>query len=849
MTVPSSVFDKLNIPLNIISDEGRTQDSQGGAGVAIQHGAHILYAIRDNNNYVSLLLNNITDYQRTGRFESLNTWVKISLADRLPESMRKACKADHALSIAAIDEYVYLFWRSPDAQHRVLRTRPDMITQLEVATVSLPDVDGAIISNLAAFPMPATHPSLAGKLGVVALTNPVGTTNTVMIARVLDPATFAPREAWQAQDLSGGTIVFLGGDDTAAKYDQLTASWLDQGLIRPAKDQAPRPYVTLAIHTHNTAGKSPSILSYGMDLVATFDAEYRYKTGADIDLTPIPGLESAGSLGATFFTTPDGQLWTRYTQNHQTRAAKLELDTVNARTPGLHQPRWKPTDDYEGTTVKAKAYNTPFSLFLPLAPTKGRSPCKVMPPVDSAGNTASPRFYENCTLQTFVECVLASDERHAPQMSTFVWGQTFRIPDYIVTNLVPDQQRTVQLTMIADTFPVPVPATDIWGPDSPSGMVNWALATYEYLVGNDTAVELDYAVSSSFGHTSNTNLTVLGVGVQTELSIDSVFSTLASEVQQTCRASSLSVTTKGTPPAPGADGIHLSIAAEGAYFGMTPPGRIGVDAYLVLPRNASKHSDVAMVGVHPDISDTASLTRNGDYHAYCYTPGNLLTYDPGTINERMRSLYERLSSTNKQRFVIDGEDYGRLYTSGRYLDDVVAKFGSHNFGPSGGLPYLEFSFSETAIRRSEFQSTSGFTDGGTTYVNASWYVGAGWDQTLSSGLGVAAGVFGEISLNLFGATGFSMVGTQFSSTLETRNSQSSTWGLRLGEFLNPLGMGESYTVRMYLLKPSRLWSLEMALFGGAGNYIDVDGSAPVRILFTVPYVSDSLKARMSALPR
>ncbi|MGN6109310.1 MAG: hypothetical protein ACTHU0_29655 [Kofleriaceae bacterium] len=849
MTVPSNAFDKLDIQLNIATDDPRNLDSQGGAGVAIQHGAHILYAMPDGGSYVTLLLNNLSEYQRTGRFEALNNWIKVSVKDQVPASMRDACKAECALSIAALGDYVYVFWRSAGNQHRVLRTRPDQITHIEIATISVAKTsengNATISSNLAAFPLPTARPSLAGKIGVVALVN-LPDSRTDLIARVLDPATFSARSTWHATAPSD-TAIALG---SLTNYKHLTAGWIDQGRATLAPNEVPTPAVSLVINAHNIVGESPSILSYGMDLLATFDPTFRSETGAIARASNIPGLESAGSLGATLYNTPDGQLWTKFTKDCKTRSAKLALDTTPASDPahgkpGLHNPRWQPTDDYQGHQIQAKAYNTPFTVFLPLTPTVGSSPCKVLPPRDKNGTTGPSRTYNNCTIQTFIECVLASDENHMPRMSTFMWGQTFRIPDYISTTLVPEKQGIVQLTMVADTFPVPVPSTDLWGSDSPSGMVNWAITSYEYLVGNETAVELDYELSTSFGNKSSGNLNIFGIGVQNEASLAAGFSTLASEVQQTCRASSLTVTTKGTPPAlaAGPDDQRLNIAFEGAYFGMTPPTRVGVDAYLVLPRGATEPGDVVEVGVHPDLTDTASVTRNGDYPTYCYTPGNLLTYDPGAINNRMRSLFEGLSASVKQRFVIDGKDLGRLYTRGHYIDDIVKNFGSNSFGPSGGQPYLEFSFSETAIRRTEFQSTSSFTEGGTTFVDASWYTGLGWNQTLSHTF-VIPGIV-EFSADVFSSSGFIMYGTQFSSRVGSRDTASSTWGLRLGEYLNPLAPGESYTVRMYLLKPSPLWALEMALFGGASPEIDVANSAPVRILFTVPHISDALRQRLT----
>ena len=60
--------------------------------------------------------------------------------------------------------------------------------------------------------------------------------------------------------------------------------------------------------------------------------------------------------------------------------------------------------------------------------------------------------------------------------------------------------------------------------------------------------------------------------------------------------------------------------------------------------------------------------------------------------------------------------------------------------------------------------------------------------------------------------------------------------------------GEAYTARMYFLNPSPLWALELKHFGYRGatlpRGVDYKNSGPTRILFTVPYMSQTLADRM-----
>lgn len=846
MPLHPELFDTLNTRLNIITEDPSVPVRQGGAGVAVQHGAHIIYALLDSDNYVTLLMNNLTDYQRTGRFETLNTWTRLSIKDQLPKSARAAFKAEYALSITSLGDYVYVFWRAADGEHRALRARPEFLSDYEVATIEVTDFNGPPLGNMPAFRLPGTLPSLNGKLGIVAMGR-AETGDMVLGARVLDPADFTPRSTWKAKDLSKGTLVKLGNDASLPKYSHLSAGWMDQGLLLLEGTDTPRPATSLVVHLHNVENRSPSVVSLGMDLTALFDGTYRTQAGASVGPTRIQGLEDAGKLGATFYTTPDGQLWAQYTKSDKTRTAKLRLDTKGTGKPGLHDPRWETVDPIPGQSVKADAYNTPCTVVLPLMPTRGPSPCEIPPPRDDQGNTGPSRIYDDTDMQAFVVCVLSANQNHEPLLSTYLWGQTCRIGNYIVGELLPENQSKVHLTMVADTFPVPVPASEVWGEDSPSGMVNWALATYDYLVGEEKGAELEYQVSNAFGIKMEANILFSGVGVQGESSLVTGFESLAAQSQQTFRASSLSVSTKGVPPEAvfRPDGQHLNISQEGAYFGMTPPTRIGADAYITLPRGTDRPGEVATMGVHPDLRDSSVIGRNGSFSSFCYRPGDLRSYDVAAINAQMRMLFNSLRPDDQQRLIIDGEDFRPYYRDGNYVNRLVERFGNPAFGPNGGKPYLEFTFSETTIGRSEFQSTSSFTDGASTLVDGSWYVGEGWDQTIGMSFGPKEVQF---STNLFGSTGFRMYGTSFSTRLTTTERGAATWGLRLGEYLNPLAQGEAYTVRMYLLKPSRLWAEELAVFGGVGPEIDTATSAPVRILFTVPFLSETLRARLDQLP-
>ncbi|RAK65945.1 hypothetical protein [Hymenobacter edaphi] len=218
-----------------------------------------------------------------------------------------------------------------------------------------------------------------------------------------------------------------------------------------------------------------------------------------------------------------------------------------------------------------------------------------------------------------------------------------------------------------------------------------------------------------------------------------------------------------------------------------------------------------------------------------------LFYSPGTVHSD---------------FTFNGVNYSQVYGTANgsstasyqenYVHEVVSRFGSNCFGPDGNLPYLEFAFSETGIQRSSFQATSAFTVGGSAFISSRDYVGVAWglETKVQAGLGVL-----NLEVPMGSDEGFAMVGTDWSTELAASGTGSSEWGINLGEYLNPLGPGEAYAVRLYLLKPSPLWARELKNFGRlpAGAAVDTTNSAPIRILFTVPYISAPLKARLEAL--
>ncbi|GAB3839179.1 hypothetical protein [Hymenobacter jeollabukensis] len=830
---------------------------QGGAGVATCYSGHVLYAVPDSNHDLQLLSSDTAAYRESHSFADLNHWKVTDLAKLLPKALQANLKVGSPLTIASLGGYNYVFWASGTGggqTYHALRARPDLaappeLTTIDLSNVALPSADYtlACTSNLGVVNLPDYRPDLAGKLGIVFLGTRHNSTGMSYSGRlyclVLDPAAFVPNGRWVPQDFTQSkqtTVNYVApgdadGSQLATGYTNISAGSYTQGTFpAPAGGTNPSPvqYVQLVVVCRNPS--TADVLSLAVDLGVAFDMNYRAKAGVggspSAMLVTGPTTVNPNS-GVTLSPAPDGNLLaTYYNASGYVAVDAFNPSTTSDAPAGLHSPAW--TSHYTSVTYKDASHNTPCSVFVPLAATTGPSPCPV-----PAADSDQTQTYPDCLIQNFVQLTFFSNEQHVPSFYTLYWGCIFAVRGYRTGTLKPGADRT-QLTLLADTFPYPVPSPDVWGADSPSGMVNWALSSYEYLVGNDQAVDLTYNMRSSVGIKASETTLALGVGNQTDFEASVGFSQVLGHSAHVRQATSFTVAGKALPAAD-PDAQQLLISGDGAYFGMKPPATLYVDTALVLRRDATTPTGTRGAVVRPRLDDSIAAAA-GDFRSYCYQPGNLLSYEPEAIGATMKSLYDNYA--HQDQFVIDGQDYGALYSGGNYLAKVVEEFGSNVFGPNNNLPYLEYSFSETGVQRSEYQSTTAFTLGGSAFIDGSFYTGLAWDQEEEVGLDFIV----EVEAEAAAEKGFLLLGAKLSSELGASATTGHDWGLKLTEFLNPLAPGEAYTVRLYLLKPSLLWSRELAAFGQlpAGSTVDSATSLPVRILFSVHNISAPLAARL-----
>ena len=833
--------------------------TQGGAGIATCHKGFVQYAMPDSNKQLVILTASLDGYKATHQLSDLNNWTVTKVAEAFPKSMKNTFNIENLLSVVSLGDYNYFFWSSVmsgDMMYSVLRTKPGQSEPAELARINLSEGEGEMTfgnnSNLSCFALPDYFGDMAGKIGCVVRNWVAKPDGIVFRTFLLDPAAFAANSPWPVIDLHNANSTSVGSPDH--QIVSISAGWVNQGEGLGPDGTSPVASASLVISCGKQAWYGDLFEAFS----PAYNRQFKQASGSQTSVVLKP-MTNIGHLNTAtsplLLPAPDGELLLQFV--HETDH-KVVMAAFVPPQPG--QPAaWVPYAVTQPTSSqRPTSQNTPCSVFIPLKSSVGPSPVALLPPTTPGQASLEKQVYPDCELQNYVQCTFTSSPAHLPQVVTAYWGCFFTVVGYDSVGYTGKAKSLVSL--IADTFPYPCPDPVVWGGGSPSGMVNWAACTYEYLAGNETAVDIDYTMRSSVGMKFESSNLVVGVGVRAEGSLAEGFSQAAARADTKRRATTFSVITKG---AAGSDEREvLPISTAGTFFGTPPPSTIFVDAVLVLKRGQADISGTMANLLRPTI-DTSSITASGHFDSYLYTPGLVQTYQEAAVNQTAATWFEGLDEAGRKEFTINGTDYAYLYARdeegiSHYLDKVVEAFGVKEFGPDGNLPYLEFAFSEAGTQRSEFQATSAFRAGGSTFVDNEQYGGVAWGIDTDSSFGFL-GIF-SMKVPTAAIDGYVIAGTSLSTELSASQTASSEWGVQLSEYLNPLTTDEAYSVRMYILQPSPLWARELRHFGlGApadeaapvnstpGDAVDTVNSAPVRILFTVPYMSKALSDRMAAL--
>jgi hypothetical protein len=364
------------------------------------------------------------------------------------------------------------------------------------------------------------------------------------------------------------------------------------------------------------------------------------------------------------------------------------------------------------------------------------------------------------------------------------------------------------MSLIMDSFPFP---DQNLGSSLPP---NRRIIEYTYGASSATQLRAVESFESFFGvRAAFTTTKGLGPSVESEFKSGPVGS---SEVSTTVtETDGYSVYT--TPIAVGSESpTTYKIEAHGEYYGSTPSQLVET---IVIFRDTngnivSGHEAPLFSVVNPR-RGSATIRVSGQYGTYCYTPGDIRTYEQPRIDATMAALYGGLSKRDKQLFTPG-------YASG-YIENVIIP--NAQIISDDNRNYLEFTIGGSGHSASTLEEINREMETFGVSTRGSHY----------------EGVSGGSELSIFGVgVGFSaslLTGVEFSSSTIRGVDRSRTWGIAFADNSpSTVSRGFSYTVKMYICKPSSLWARELQFLApdlAARSRIDFEGSIPSKIMFVV----------------
>ncbi|MDC0716163.1 hypothetical protein [Nannocystis bainbridge] len=237
----------------------------------------------------------------------------------------------------------------------------------------------------------------------------------------------------------------------------------------------------------------------------------------------------------------------------------------------------------------------------------------------------------------------------------------------------------------------------------------------------------------------------------------------------------------------------------------------------------------SMVTFMPE--DMVALAAN--YTAnYAFTPGDLASYAPASVDQRMAAAYRAWQAANPGADDPFGADYEN------YFERVVQRR-ALRIGP-GGRNYLEFAVTNDGVNETRVDMSSfDFQEWGTT-VDSEFYAALTWDNLVNvAGLELKSYLEAGVSIGVGGGY--------------RRNSERTEgWGISasIENFPQATRPGQvcAYTFRLYFMPADARWAQEVMCFSDyarqpANGVKPIDpGSQPWKIMF---FVDPASIARLS----
>lgn len=761
---------------------------ENNVGCPVAWGSTLYYFTSDSNSTVKVVSCDVSTLQ-SGSFSTItqdSAWSSLHLSDKISSSNKNGANfvTNYGTAAVALGTRLYYFWVDTNNSGQIYMAYQDNLGNFSTYAYKLYEDNSSnpleVGCNLSANVAPN---------GTTIALNWFKTSSLKLHTLTLDPTDIDDtNKRWIGADSSSTPTVngYSGMSSVDASYYRISSAWFTQGnqgnFMVASFYSSDDNHVYFLLYPINDDGTPAHTSSSYVFPITDFDC----KRGFYITRDP------AGRLYGVF--CKDDSSYNLYYTTFNTFQTVQQVSGVN---PSLS---WNTATLLNGQSNDSE--KGPAVAFI-----AGNSSAGTI----QLPTPSNPHQIFDCTnVPQYSVVMYAAGSSNEMKAQIAPYGTSVIVPNYSTLTPSTTYQSSRILSILMDSFPLPNQNLGT------TVSANREVIEYAYGASSTTELSATMSVDLKFGIKSSVS-TTKGVGPAAEDVFKTGPQASISASTQNTTFHSLTVDTTPISASPGASTQYV-VDPLGAYHGSTPWEIIENSAIFVDTGNNIVNGSQAPLFSSLQIAKASSTSDiSGDYSAYCYTPGDIYSYQKENIDSKMAGLYNNLSSSVRNSHFTPG------YASG-YIENVIIP----NAVQLGNDNYLEFSFSGSGHSATTMQqinkvvATLGWT------VQGSSYVGGGGGEELSI-LG-----FGEaINTSL-------MVGFEYNFSVSGGVTESSTWGVSFNSSVpNNVSGALGYTVRMYLCAPNNMWARELQYFGtDATSYsnIDFDNSAPMKIMFVVSQI-------------
>ncbi|MBI3652846.1 MAG: hypothetical protein HY231_17620 [Acidobacteria bacterium] len=767
--------------------------SEMNVGSAAVWGSKLYYFTSGSNNDTKLVTCNLSNLQSgdLSGFTSNSNWSKLDLADQISSANGAKFTTSFATACALLNNRLYLFW-ADDSNQQVYMAYVDQLGNYSSCAYKIllqgnPNSAFAASSNLAANVAPN---------GTVITLNRFSTQSTKLHTLVLDPADIDDNhKQWVGSEGNSLTPANYGLSAIDSSYYRISSVWFTQGDL----------------------GNFSITSFYSTDNYHVYFLLYPIKDDGTPAHTSTSYVFPIGDLdckrGFNLSRDPAGRVYGIYCQNDDDTDLYYRtfntFQTVQQDESG-HTPTlsWSSKALLNGSTKDSQ--KGPVAAFV-----SGNAASGTI----QLTNAQNQKQTFTCTNVPQYSVIFYADKNanngaYDVQVQAANYGTSVMVPSYSTLAPLPQNTSNRIMSLIMDSFPLP--NENLGSNVAP----NQPLIEYVYGASSTSQLSATLSCDLLFGVKSSLS-TTKGVGPAEESEFKTGPQASLSASTQTTSFSNYSVYT--TPiVAPEGFATPFKVEAHGEYHGTTLANIVEDIAIFQDPSGAIiSGSQAPLFSSLRTVKNSTTAPVSGQYNTYCYTPGDIYSYQQANINQAIAQKYNNLTSQQKKYFT---PDYATDYIGKVIIPSASKLFGEDNF--------LQFTIdgsgysSETIEQINQVVATLGWTVQGSLY----------------------AGVSGGEELSIFGfGEGFDtslMVGFEYNFSVSGGITIGSTWGIYF-DISAPTNVQGAlgYTVTMYVCKPSNMWAREIQYFSGqyspsAG--IDFANSSPSKIMFVVSNIINTL---------